>query len=237
MSPSSPGLSRQLDPLKTGVPSSDYLTLNDVAGHRELPRNDGKISFSTGDWPVTPSDPSGLHLVSTTSVEPLSLSRSRTIPVVVLPEPKKSFRWRSRLGGSKKESKISEDSSSLPSTTLEAQRLEEISLKSLVSGQNVAKGKSSKTVNVYLSQNSTYALFWTQASINIWDVGMSPPTLVRAITTESSVVLATVTKVYLAYIIGTRDQKLTVSDLRAFDSHLAYLRSSVLSILYIRRSL
>jgi hypothetical protein len=35
--------------------------------------------------------------------------------------------------------------------------------------------------------------------------------MVRAIATESTCLLAALTKVHLAYIIGTRDQKLTVS--------------------------
>ncbi|TVY90713.1 hypothetical protein LAWI1_G004849, partial [Lachnellula willkommii] len=73
-----------------------------------------------------------------------------------------------------------------------------------------AKGKGAKSINVYLSQNSTYALFWNPFSIYIFDVGPSPPTIGRAISTESACVLVAVTKVHLAYVIGTRDQKLTL---------------------------
>lgn len=125
---------------------------------------------------------------------------------------KRTSRWKSKLTSSKKDSsKTSGDSSSLSSATLEAQKLEEVSLKSLISSSKFSmRGKNSKAINVSLSGNSAYALFWTQSCINVWDVGMSPPILGRSISTESSCVLAAVTKMHLAYIIGTRDQKLTV---------------------------
>jgi hypothetical protein len=131
----------------------------------------------------------------------------------VAPPEKGKSNWMSKKFGSKKESlKTSGDSSSLSSTTLESQRLDEISLKSLVSTAKASiKGKSARNINVYLSQNSTFSLFWTQSLIHIWDVGTSPSTMVRAIATEGTCLLAAVTKVHLAYIIGTRDQKLTVS--------------------------
>lgn len=48
----------------------------------------------------------------------------------------------------------------------------------------------------------------------MWDIGLSPPVLGRAVATESTCVLAAVTKVHLAYIIGTRGQKLTVSGIQ-----------------------
>lgn len=150
-------------------------------------------------------------MTSSISFEPAPLVRSRTVPVVAPPEKGKSS-WRSKFGSRKDSFKASGDTSSLSSTTLESQRLDEISLKSLASAPKVSvRGKSAKNINVYLSQNSTFALFWTQASIHIWDVGTSPPTMVRAIATESTCLLAALTKVHLAYIIGTRDQKLTVS--------------------------
>jgi len=79
------------------------------------------------------------------------------------------------------------------------------------SSKSSSRGKHGKNINVYLSQNSTHALFWTQPSIHILDVGTSPPSIIRAVSTESTCVLAAITKVHLAYIIGTRDQKLTVS--------------------------
>jgi hypothetical protein len=94
---------------------------------------------------------------------------------------------------------------------LEAQRLEEISLSALLSTQKAhSRGKPSKNINVSLSHNSTLGLFWTQLLIHVWDMGTSPPTMMRAILPESTCILAAVAKAHLAYIIGTRDQKLTV---------------------------
>jgi hypothetical protein len=152
------------------------------------------------------------HSVSTVSFEPVPPSRSRTVPLVQPPEKNKS-KWRSKFGSRKETAGASGsvDTSSLSSASLEGQRLEEISLKELtvVSKKN-SKGKTSKSINVALSQNSSYALFWTHSSIYIWDIGMSPPILGRAITTDSTCVLAAVSRIHLAYIIGTRDQKLTL---------------------------
>ncbi|KAE9365146.1 hypothetical protein N431DRAFT_549428 [Stipitochalara longipes BDJ] len=156
---------------------------------------------------------SRLQFVSSVLLEPELLTKSRTFPIVP-PQEKGKSRWRSKLTGSKKETTKSttSDSSSLSLTSLESQRLEEFSLKGLASSSKISsRGKSGKSINVYLSQNSTYALFWTQTAINIWDIGNSTPTLGRSIATESNCVLAVVTGAYLAYIIGTRDQKLTLS--------------------------
>lgn len=131
------------------------------------------------------------------------------------PLEKRRSRWRTKLTMSRKESTAaSGDSSSLSSSTLESQKLEEVSLDSLLRASKAAvRAKFAKNVNVCLSQNSTLALIWTQPLVHIWDVGSSPPTMVRSIMTQSSCVLAAVTKVHLAYVIGTRDQKLTVSHL------------------------
>jgi hypothetical protein len=180
-------------------------------------------SNSAGEPPFSPdslisralSQPRIEPKSSTISFEPTPapLAGSRTVPVVAPPEKGKSS-WRSKFGSRKDSFKASGDASSISSTTLESQRLDEISLKSLASATKVpVKGKSAKNINVYLSQNSSFALFWTQSSILIWDVGPSPPTMVRAIATESTCLLAALTKVHLAYIIGTRDQKLTVRTL------------------------
>ncbi|EER23138.1 hypothetical protein CPC735_045080 [Coccidioides posadasii C735 delta SOWgp] len=142
---------------------------------------------------------------SRASFQPIPLSRTRTI----LTSDKKG-KWMSKRRKDPPASSVG-DTSSLSSGTLERQKMEEISLKDLISLSKVhGRGKGSKNINVYLSQNSTYALFWMQPSIHIWDVGMSPPTPVRAISTESSCLMAAVTKTYLAYVIGTRDQKLTL---------------------------
>ncbi|KAK4124222.1 hypothetical protein N657DRAFT_594909 [Parathielavia appendiculata] len=135
----------------------------------------------------------------------------RSIPAVTSIEKGKS-RWRLKFTASKKAPVgPSGDSSSLSSTTLESQKLEEVPLSGLLNTQKShARGKPSKNINVYLSHNSAFALFWTQLLIHVWDVGTSPPTLMRAILPESTCILAAVAKVHLAYIIGTRDQKLTL---------------------------
>ncbi|KAL2127209.1 hypothetical protein VTI74DRAFT_11105 [Chaetomium olivicolor] len=143
--------------------------------------------------------------------EPSVLHTPRTIPLVPSAEKGKS-RWRLKFSSSKKiQTGQSGDSSSLSSTALEAQKLEEISLVPLLSAQKVhPRGKPSKNINVHLSQSSTLALFWTQLLIQVWDVGTSPPIKMRAISPESTCVLAAVAKTHLAYVIGTRDQKLTL---------------------------
>lgn len=99
----------------------------------------------------------------------------------------------------------------MSSTTIENQRLEDIPLSGLMSGTKSVRGKGGKTMSTYLSQNSTLAIFWTHSALQIWDVGTSPPTVTKSITTESTCIMAAVAKSHVAYIIGTRDQKLTVS--------------------------
>ena len=129
------------------------------------------------------------------------------------PLEKRRSKWRSKLTISRKDSTAaSRDSSSLSSSTLESQKLEEIGLDGLLKASKAAaRAKVSKNVNVALSQNSTLALFWTQPLVHIYDIGPSPPHMIRSVATQSSCVLAAVTKVYLAYVVGTRDQKLSVS--------------------------
>lgn len=146
-----------------------------------------------------------------------SINTPRTVPLVTSVEKGKS-RWKLKFTGSKKVPVgASGDSSSLSSTALEAQKLEEISLSGLLSAQKGhAKGKHSKTINVYLSHSATLALFWTQLLIHVWDVSTSPPTTVRAILPESTCILAAVGRMRLAYIIGTRDQRLTVRYLHTY---------------------
>lgn len=112
-----------------------------------------------------------------------------------------------RLGLARRDSVAqSADTSSISSSTLEKQRLEDISLTSLISG---SKGHG-RGINVFLSGNSTRALFWTPGIIQIWDVGTSPPTFTRSIFPENTCLMASVTKSFLAYITGPSDQKLTV---------------------------
>jgi hypothetical protein len=220
-SPTSTGGFRQrLDTPQTEFSLDDF-TSSDGASYFNAPQN-GEPSQNPPvygvDVPLSPApslnpratSQSRLNSVSTVSFDPeSSLSRSRTLPIVSPIERGKS-KWRSKLSTSRKESKVSGDSSSLSSTTLEAQKLEEISLKSLTTASKGSRGKPAKNIHVGLSQNSTYALFWTQASISIWDYSTSTAILGRTVLTESNCVLAAVTKLYLAYIIGTRDQKLTV---------------------------
>lgn len=144
--------------------------------------------------------------------DPAPVHTPRTVPLVASPEKGKS-KWRLFAGSKKAPAPSAGDSSSLSSTTLEGQKLDEISLSALLGTQKPhSRGKPSKSVNVYLSQSSTLVLFWTQLLIHIWDVGTSPPTIVRAIMPESTCILAAVAKMHLAYVIGTRDQKLTVRE-------------------------
>lgn len=219
-SPHSPKFRQKSDVAHTEhTPSDDFISSDGLGNINTLKTSDlpRRLSFGAVETTISSDFSRGsqprLQSVSTVSFEPEGLTKSRTVPLVSPAEKGKS-RWRSRLTGSKKEvpKSVTGDSSSLSSTTLESQRLEEFSLKGLVSNlKGSSRGKSGKNINVCLSQNSTYALFWTQAAINIWDVGNSSPLLGRAIATESNCVLAAVTRVHLAYIIGTRDQKLTVS--------------------------
>jgi hypothetical protein len=223
--PQPPKLRQKSGIVQTDFATSEDPTFSDGLGYKDTPKTGDvprRTSHSALESPILPSIALGttqsrLQSTSTVSFEPKSLSRTRTIPVVAPPERGKS-KWRSKITGSRKEpSKASGDSSSLSSTTLESQRLEEFSLKSLASSTKVSvRGKSAKNINVFLSQNSTYALFWTQTAINIWDVSNSSPLLGRAISTDSNCVLAAVTKMHLAYIIGTRDQKLTVRNMNSF---------------------
>lgn len=103
------------------------------------------------------------------------------------------------------------ETKSLSSSTLEAQKPDEICLKNLTNAPKPgSKGKGVKDINVCLSQNSTHALFWTPPTIQVWDIGMSPVAPITITPTDGSCLLAAVTKTYLAYMIGSRDQKLSV---------------------------
>lgn len=210
LSPISPGFRRFAD-VSLGE-SSESGASKDAAA-RTLPQSDSSREPPNSPGLSTSPSSSRNRLESMSSVvsfEPVRPLRTRTVPVMAQPEKSKGM-WR-RFGSRKESTSASGDSSSLSSTLLESQRLEEISLKELTHvSKKTIRGKSGKNINVYLSQNSPYALFWNQLNIYVWDVGTSPPTMGRAVATESTCVLAAVTKVYLAYIIGTRDQKLTVS--------------------------
>lgn len=227
ISTKSPELSLNLDTPQTRTIFSSNLTSSIEGVH---PQNSaGARKNSTGGVDVTPFSPDSVtgravlpnieHSTSTVSFEPLPSIRTRTVPVPLPAERKEPSSWRSKLtGGSRKQSFVaSGDTSSLSSTTLEAQSLEEISLKSLLvveKGKKSSSGRSKSgksSIKVYLSQNSPHALFWTQLTIHIWDLGgPGPPKVTRSISAESTCVMACVTKNFLAYVIGTRDQKLTV---------------------------
>ncbi|KAL2024840.1 hypothetical protein VTK56DRAFT_5661 [Thermocarpiscus australiensis] len=164
--------------------------------------------FSTEPPPFSRDSPAFRRQTGTDEVHPVQASR--TVPLVVPPDKGKS-RWRLFSISKKAPPATTGDSSSLSSTALEAQKLEEISLSALIStSKGHARGRASKSVHVHLSHNSTLALFWTQSLIHVWDVGTSPPMMVRAMLPESTCILAAVAKMHLAYVIGTRDQKLTL---------------------------
>ena len=222
VSPISPGYHHRLDTPPTDPSPHDTLASNGGALFETSKQAEARRASSSAIEPLcsphsgivqAASHPQLEPTTSTVSFEPVPFLRTPSIAVTA--HEKGRSRWRSKLTVSRKESV---DSSSLSSTTLEGQRLEEISLKSLISASKISvRGKSAKNVNVSLSQNSTNALFWTQASIHLWDLGPSPPSFLRGISSESTCVLAAVTKVHLAYIIGTRDQKLTVSIIQIFN--------------------
>ena len=166
-------------------------------------------SFLTEPAPFSHDSPGFRRLQG--ADEGASISTPRTVPIVAPPDKGKS-KWRLKFTTTKKAPVgVSNDSSSLSSTALEAQRLDEISLSALLTApKGQSRGKPSKSVNVHLSQNSTLALFWTQSLIHVWDVSTSPPTMMRTILPESTCILAAVARTHVAYIIGTRDQRLTV---------------------------
>lgn len=174
---------------------------------------------------VSPTMPTASMLQKTpkTAQSPLTISfddlpafKSRNVQLLLTPERTKSG-WRSKLTRSKKEpsaATLETHPASQSPTTLEAQSLEEISLTSMISiPKSLARTKTARTirdVNVSLSQNSTHALFWSQSIIHILDVATCPSTVVQALATDGTCILAAVTKVYLAYIVKSQDHKLTV---------------------------
>ncbi|TAQ83254.1 hypothetical protein B7494_g8423, partial [Chlorociboria aeruginascens] len=214
-SPTSPSFRQRLDSTARTEASPENVTNTiDVASYG--------TSDSVPNSPFSPdfvgirgssSSRIGHSSSSFTSFDPVPITRTRTLPLAspTPPSEKGPSRWRSKLSVSRKDSVGPGDTSSLSSATLEAQKVEDLNLKSLTSASKISmRGKSGKNINVYLSQNSTYALFWTQPTIHLWDLSSSPPTLRQAISTESTCLLAAVTKTYLSYIIRTQDQKLTL---------------------------
>lgn len=220
VSPASLVFSQKVDSSRSHPSSSDIVTSIDErslearrSADSRMPSAEAPFSpDSVGAWAA---DQSQLEKIpSTKSSDNFQATGARLSVAantqMANPAEKKKSKW-FKLNASKKESPgPAVDTTSLSSTTLESQRLEEISLDSLVVAPKKSSRKTVKGINVNLSQNSTHALFWTQSTIHIWDIGTSPPSLKRSIATESTCVKAAVTKKFLAYIMGTRGQKLTV---------------------------
>ncbi|KAG9242259.1 hypothetical protein BJ878DRAFT_544435 [Calycina marina] len=225
MTPASPGFGPRLETPRTEF-SSDNLTSSNGWTHYDHLKTTSDLQISAdavSETPYSPDSVVGKHIAQQSrtdrsngkvTLDPVPILKTRTLPVLSQPDKVKSSWFTRSLTRSKRElaNKQSGDNSSLSSTSLESQRLDEISLKSLMTvPKSSSRGsKCGKNVNVNLSQNSQNAIFWTQLSIHILDIGLSPPTVVRAVSTESACVLAALTKEHLAYIVGTRDQKLTL---------------------------
>jgi hypothetical protein len=233
LSPQGTNIHQRFDAYRMDAFLAENSTANSSDGTTQS-HSDGQKTFETqtvptsiGDTPIspivsplTPTTSFSQKAPSIVTFDNLSLLKSRTLPSISTPEKPKSG-WRSKLTRSRKETGgASAESHSHSPTSLEAQHLEEISLTSLISvPKSLARSKTARTirdVNVHLSQNSTHALFWSQTFIHILDVGTSPPTVIHALATDSTCILAAVTKVHLAYIIKSQDQRLTVSQISAF---------------------
>ena len=204
-----------------------------VRGYQTLDtRNDPDTQLSRGHGaspPPTPGAPSegcSSRRPSLAQVMQSPLSSIVETPTVQAPKyspsrrPVSPERERSRffkLMGKKKTTTSggAGDSNSLTSSMTEGQTLEEVHVADLYRRQTSGRGKSTKfgNINVSLSQQSTLALFWNKSLIQLWNVGVSPPAPARMIQAESTCLLAVVGKTYLAYMIGTRDQKLTARPL------------------------
>lgn len=198
-SPTSSAFHQVLDTPRTEF-SSTFMTTNGSGFFDTMKSGESSSRSITSpmDPPVLPGLPlcegsqSRLASVSTVSFEANTLSKNRSAPVTGQPAKGKS-KWR-KLAVSRKESiKTAGDSSSSSPMTLEAQKLEEVSLRDLMNiSKSSFKSKNSKNINVGLSQNSSYALFWTQSTVSVWDIGTSPPILGRSVSPESICVLASV---------------------------------------------
>ncbi|KAJ6781445.1 hypothetical protein PWT90_05204 [Aphanocladium album] len=107
---------------------------------------------------------------------------------------------------------VSGETSSITSNHVDENPMEEIPLSGLFDSglKTSAKTKAVANLHVALSQNSSYGLLWSPSMIHIWDLGTTPPNQVRTIPTESSCILAAIGRRYVAYVMGSRDQKLTL---------------------------
>lgn len=206
--PSSPGFYQSFNSLVTEFSRSDC--------HPSSPESTVEVPLPLFSKPALAIDPHQVVRQGTANSAVTSQSgapsKKRMAPPAVPLEKSKSRLWTKLSGGSRKEPQTPIlDTSSLSSTSIESQRLDEIPLRSLKSSQKIsARGRGARNINVCLSRNSTYALFWTQSTIHLWDAGTSPSSIRREIATDGNCVIAAVTSMHLAYMIGTRDHKLTV---------------------------
>ncbi|KAM3072533.1 hypothetical protein ACMFMG_009329 [Clarireedia jacksonii] len=221
ISPSVGSFSQRLDTPSTQPSSAEILSLESSKQNETQKSTDlRKVSTGNTDEITFAPDHAYPHTSSpqeqTVGGDPGTYFVARSTTVSNHHDRKKAkggSKWISAFTNSRKESMTGQslDTSSLSSSTIECQRLNEIPLDTLVPKKSSSsKSKAAKAINVLLSQNSTNALFWTQSMIQIWDVGASPPAMTRVFTAESNCYKATVTKTYLAYIIGTRDPRLTL---------------------------
>ncbi|PGH32631.1 hypothetical protein GX50_04545 [[Emmonsia] crescens] len=236
-SPFTPVIRHKFDTPRTEFSPMDSLTAINESGDATLGPGsiaESRASRGSRDYSTQGANLPGIEKTMTTATfESIPFVRSRTVQSSGSPDKGKSG-WR-KLTGTRKESiSVSGDTSSLSSSLLESQRLDEIPLKSLVNAMKSVKGRFTKNINVYLSQNSTFALFWTQTTIHLWDVGTSPPTMKRAFSTDSTCLLAAVTKMYLAYVIGTRDNKLTLRIINLIDASAPVVEYRMSSALWCK---
>jgi hypothetical protein len=160
---------------------------------------------------LAPSDtaPAALSPTGSTSPKPLRPSLSKSAPKKI------KSKWKMPFGSTRKGSVgASADTSSISSGALEAQKLEEVSLGALASAQKASgRSRASRGISVQLSQSSSLALFWTQLMLQVCDVSTSPPTMMKSVSIDSSCLVAAVARVHLAYVIGSRDKRLTVGQM------------------------
>jgi hypothetical protein len=175
---------------------------------------DSIVSPLTPTFSLSHKFPRPAQSPSTASFEGHPIVHSRTMPSVPAPKPKKPGLF-SRLQSKREAPSVPSEVQAGARSPLMQESLEEISLTSLIAvPKSLLRSKTAKTirdVNVYLSPNSPHALFWSQSFIHILDIGSSPATVIQALATDSTCVLAAVTKTHLAYIIKSQDQKLTVT--------------------------
>lgn len=222
-----PGQRYGLDsPTFPGTVSSERVpTINETAfpEQRTLPDRSRSVAVRTPAQTSSGGGHSPSALSGTTQAEMAGMSRTVSASTkksgfIGFSSDKKEEKKEEKKEGrslwnilSRKESRAQPvETSSISSNTLEQQKLEQISLKPLLASARSHGGPAGKPVHVHLPSVSTQALFWTEAAMQIWDVGTSPPTCTRTISTESTCILAAVAKTYLAYITGPREQKLTV---------------------------